>query len=146
VIPDSCRSVVARMRRAYHADSDVVADAELTALAAELDRAPVKELIFDIPACRRPGPRSEAARASCGAPGGVSHRIRIEPTLSPLVERRGCAAERLPSHSGGAHLIDEQDQGLFAHAGPWRRSAPRHTAFAASRRFLRSSNLTDLTP
>jgi putative transposase len=40
VIPDSCRSVVAaRMRRAYHADSDVVAEAELTALAAELDRA-----------------------------------------------------------------------------------------------------------
>ena len=40
MIPDSCRSVVAaRMRRAYHADSAVVAEAELTALAAELDRA-----------------------------------------------------------------------------------------------------------
>ena len=38
-LPDKLRSVVAaRMRRAYHADSALAAEAELTALAAELDR------------------------------------------------------------------------------------------------------------
>jgi hypothetical protein len=38
-LPDKLRSVVtARMRRAYHAESALVAEAELTALAAELDR------------------------------------------------------------------------------------------------------------
>jgi putative transposase len=38
-LPDKLRSVVAaRMRRAYHADSALAAQAELTALAAELDR------------------------------------------------------------------------------------------------------------
>jgi transposase-like protein len=38
-LPDKLRSVVtARMRRAYHAESAMVADAELTALAAKLDR------------------------------------------------------------------------------------------------------------
>jgi transposase-like protein len=39
-LPQKLRSVVAaRMRRAYHADSALAAEAELTALAAELDRA-----------------------------------------------------------------------------------------------------------
>jgi hypothetical protein len=39
-LPEKLRSVVAsRMRRAYHADSALAAEAELTALAAELDRA-----------------------------------------------------------------------------------------------------------
>src|SRR4051794_15875745 len=38
-LPEKMRSVVAsRMRRAYHADSALAAEAELTALAAELDR------------------------------------------------------------------------------------------------------------
>jgi transposase-like protein len=38
-LPDRLRSVVeTRMRRAYHADSALAAEAELTALAAELDR------------------------------------------------------------------------------------------------------------
>ena len=38
-LPDKLRSVVtARMRRAYHAPSAVTAEAELTALAAELDK------------------------------------------------------------------------------------------------------------
>ena len=38
-LPEKLRSVVAsRMRRAYHADSALAAEAELTALAAELDR------------------------------------------------------------------------------------------------------------
>jgi putative transposase len=38
-LPERLRSVVqARMRRAYHADSALAAEAELTALAAELDR------------------------------------------------------------------------------------------------------------
>ncbi|MEN3267198.1 MAG: putative transposase [Pseudonocardia sp.] len=38
-LPDKLRSVVAaRMRRAYHADSALAAEAELRALAAELDR------------------------------------------------------------------------------------------------------------
>jgi transposase-like protein len=38
-LPDKLRSVVAaRMRRAYHADSALAAEAELTALAAELDK------------------------------------------------------------------------------------------------------------
>jgi putative transposase len=38
-LPDKLRSVVAaRMRRAYHADSALAAEAELTALGAELDR------------------------------------------------------------------------------------------------------------
>ncbi len=38
-LPDKLRSVVAaRMRRAYHADSALAAEAELCALAAELDR------------------------------------------------------------------------------------------------------------
>ena len=38
-LPDKLRSVVsAQMRRAYHAESALVAEAELTALAAELDR------------------------------------------------------------------------------------------------------------
>jgi len=38
-LPDKLRSVVAsRMRRAYHADSALAAEAELAALAAELDR------------------------------------------------------------------------------------------------------------
>jgi transposase-like protein len=38
-LPDKLRSVVAtRMRRAYHADSALAAEAELTALVAELDR------------------------------------------------------------------------------------------------------------
>jgi transposase-like protein len=38
-LPQKLRSVVAaRMRRAYHADSALAAEAELTALAAELDR------------------------------------------------------------------------------------------------------------
>ena len=38
-LPDKLRSVVtARMRRAYHAESALVAEAELTALATELDR------------------------------------------------------------------------------------------------------------
>ena len=38
-LPDKLRSVVAaRMRRAYHADSALAAEAELGALAAELDR------------------------------------------------------------------------------------------------------------
>ena len=38
-LPDKLRSVVtARMRRAYHAPSAVAAEAELTALAAELDK------------------------------------------------------------------------------------------------------------
>jgi putative transposase len=38
-LPDKLRSVVAaRMRRAYHADSALAAEAELTALATELDR------------------------------------------------------------------------------------------------------------
>jgi putative transposase len=39
-LPEKMRSVVAsRMRRAYHADSALAAEAELTALATELDRA-----------------------------------------------------------------------------------------------------------
>jgi transposase-like protein len=38
-LPEKMRSVVAsRMRRAYHADSALAAEAELNALAAELDR------------------------------------------------------------------------------------------------------------
>jgi transposase-like protein len=38
-LPEKLRSVVAaRMRRAYHADSALAAEAELTALAAELDK------------------------------------------------------------------------------------------------------------
>ena len=38
-LPQKLRSVVAaRMRRAYHADSALAAEAELSALAAELDR------------------------------------------------------------------------------------------------------------
>jgi transposase-like protein len=38
-LPDKLRSVVtARMRRAYHAESALVAEAELTTLAAELDK------------------------------------------------------------------------------------------------------------
>jgi putative transposase len=38
-LPEKMRSVVvSRMRRAYHADSALAAEAELTALAAELDR------------------------------------------------------------------------------------------------------------
>src|SRR5213079_3648873 len=38
-LPQKLRSVVAaRMRRAYHADSALAAEAELTALATELDR------------------------------------------------------------------------------------------------------------
>jgi putative transposase len=38
-LPDKLRSVVAaRMRRAYHAESALAAEAELCALAAELDR------------------------------------------------------------------------------------------------------------
>ena len=38
-LPDKLRSVVAaRMRRAYHAESALAAEAELTALAAELDK------------------------------------------------------------------------------------------------------------
>ena len=38
-LPEKMRSVVAsRMRRAYHADSALAAEAELTALAGELDR------------------------------------------------------------------------------------------------------------
>ena len=38
-LPDKLRSVVAaRMRRAYHAESALAAEAELTGLAAELDR------------------------------------------------------------------------------------------------------------
>jgi transposase-like protein len=38
-LPDKLRSVVAaRMRRAYHADSALAAEAELTALAGELDK------------------------------------------------------------------------------------------------------------
>ena len=37
-LPEKLRSVVAsRVRRAYHADSALAAEAELTALAAELD-------------------------------------------------------------------------------------------------------------
>ena len=38
-LPDKLRSVVtARIRRAYHADSALAAEAELAALAAELDK------------------------------------------------------------------------------------------------------------
>jgi transposase-like protein len=38
-LPDKLRSVVAaRMRRAYHAESALAAEAELTALAGELDK------------------------------------------------------------------------------------------------------------
>ena len=38
-LPEKLRSVVtARMRRAYHADSALAAEAELSTLAAELDR------------------------------------------------------------------------------------------------------------
>ena len=38
-LPEKLRSTVtSRMRRAYHADSALAAEAELTALAAELDR------------------------------------------------------------------------------------------------------------
>jgi putative transposase len=38
-LPEKMRSALAsRMRRAYHADSTLAAEAELTALAAELDR------------------------------------------------------------------------------------------------------------
>jgi putative transposase len=38
-LPDKLRAVVAaRMRRAYHAESALAAEAELTALAAELDK------------------------------------------------------------------------------------------------------------
>ena len=38
-LPDKLRSVVAaRMRRAYHAESALAAEAELTALAVELDK------------------------------------------------------------------------------------------------------------
>ena len=40
-LPDKLRSVVAaRMRRAYHAESALAAEAELSALAAELDKHP----------------------------------------------------------------------------------------------------------
>src|SRR5215210_5950215 len=67
-LPDKLRSVVsARMRRAYHAESALVAEAELTALAAELDRT-------------HPG---AAASLREGLPETLTVlRLRVPPTLA----------------------------------------------------------------
>jgi transposase-like protein len=85
-LPEKLRSVVAaRMRRAYHADSALAAEAELTALAAELDKTHPGAA-----ASLREGLTETLTVLRLGIPPTLARTLRLRMKSSTPSEAAGC--------------------------------------------------------